>query len=248
MDHGGGTWEAGAKVAAEVLKVPFEKVSIDNGVDTRTTVFDVNTHATRGVYCGCGAIKYVAEKVKEMLLNYAATLFEDRPENLVLALNEELGQGIIYPIDLPEKYKTIAEIADHARINSVGTFVYTSTLRQKNCPPCFITYFTEVEVNTETGEISVPRVVMMGDSGTIINPELWKGQILGAYALGIGLGKLEDIPYNKESGKLNCNGLITDFKVPITTDMPHTDNITVEHAHTYEPTGPLVPKGLARLP
>lgn len=244
MDHGGGTWEAGAKVAAEVLKVPFEKVSIDNGVDTRTTVFDVNTHATRGVYCGCGAIQYVAEKVKEMLLNYAAILFEDRPENLVLALNEELGQGIIYPIDLPEKYKTIAEIADHARINSVGTFVYTSTLRQKNCPPCFITYFTEVEVNTETGEISVPRVVMMGDSGTIINPELWKGQILGAYALGIGLGKLEDIPYNKVSGKLNCNGMITDFKVPITTDMPHVDNIVVEHAHTYEPTGPFGAKGI----
>lgn len=244
MDHGGGTWEAGAKVAAEVLKVPFEKVSIDNGVDTRTTVFDVNTHATRGIYCGCGAIKYVAEKVKEMLLNYAAILFEDRPENLVLELNEELGQGIIYPIDLPEKFKTIGEIADHARINSVGTFSYTSTLRQKNCPPCFITYFTEVEVNTDTGEISIPRVVMMGDSGTIINPELWKGQILGAYALGIGLGKLESIPYDKVTGKLKCNGLITDFKVPITTDMPHVDNIIVEHAHTYEPTGPFGAKGI----
>ncbi len=244
MDHGGGTWEAGAKIAAEVLKVPFEKVSIDNGVDTRTTVFDVNTHATRGIYCGCGAIKYVAEKVKEMLLNYAAILFEDRPENLVLELNEELGQGIIYPIDLPEKFKTIGEIADHARINSVGTFSYTSTLRQKNCPPCFITYFTEVEVNTDTGEISIPRVVMMGDSGTIINPELWKGQILGAYALGIGLGKLESIPYDKVTGKLKCNGLITDFKVPITTDMPHVDNIIVEHAHTYEPTGPFGAKGI----
>jgi len=141
MDHGGGTWDAGAKVVAEVLKVPFEKISIDNGVDTRTTVFDVNTHATRGVYCGCGAIKFVAEKVKELLLNYAATLFEDRPENLALALNEELGQGVIYPEGLPENYKTIGEIADHARINSVGTFSYTSTLRQKNCTSLFYYLF-----------------------------------------------------------------------------------------------------------
>ncbi len=244
MDHGGGTWDAGAKVVAEVLKVPFEKISIDNGVDTRTTVFDVNTHATRGIYCGCGAIKFVAEKVKEMLLNYAATLFEDRPENLDLALNQELGQGVIYPKGLPENYKTIGEIADHARINSVETFSYTSTLRQKNCPPCFITYFTEVKVDTRTGEITVPRVVMLGDSGTIINPELWKGQILGAYALGLGVGKLESIPYDKITGKLKCNGFITDFKVPTTIDMPNTDNIIVDHAHTYEPTGPFGAKGI----
>ena len=244
MDHGGGTWDAGAKVAAEVLKVPFEKVSIDNGVDTRTTVFDVNTHATRGVYCGCAAIKFVAEKVKEMLLDYAATLFEDRPENLVLALNEELGQGVIYPRGLPENFKTIGEIANHARINSVCTLSYTSTLRQKNCPPCFITYFTEVKVNTETGEISVPRVVMFGDSGTIINPELWKGQILGAYALGIGLGKLESIPYDQSSGQLRCHGFITDFKVPTTLDIPDIGNIIVDHAHTYEPTGPFGAKGI----
>ncbi|MDD3656977.1 MAG: molybdopterin-dependent oxidoreductase [Atribacterota bacterium] len=244
MDHGGGTWEAGAKVAAEVLKVPFEKVSIDNGVDTRTTVFDVNTHATRGIYCGCAAIKFVAEKVKEMLLDYAATLFEDRPENLVLALSDKLGQGIIYPKDLPEKYKTIAQIADHARINSVATFSYTSTLRQKNCPPCFITYFTEVEVNTQTGDIAIPKVVMFGDSGTIINPELWKGQILGAYTLGIGLGKLESIPYDPLTGKLGCNGLLTDSKIPLATDMPYIDEIIVDHAHTYEPTGPFGAKGI----
>jgi len=244
MDHGGGTWDAGAKIAAEVLKVPFEKISIDNGVDTRTTVFDVNTHATRGVYCGCAAIKFVAEKVKEMLLDYAAKLFEDRPENLALVLNEELGQGVVYPRGLPENFKTIGEIANHARINSVCTLSYTSTLRQKNCPPCFITYFTEVTVNTRTGEICVPRVVMFGDSGTIINPELWKGQILGAYALGIGLGKLESIPYDKSSGQLKCRGFITDFKVPTTLDMPDKENIIVDHAHTFEPTGPFGAKGI----
>jgi xanthine dehydrogenase molybdenum-binding subunit len=188
----------------------------------------------------------VAEKVKEMLLNYVATLFADRPENLDLALNQELGQGVIYPKGLPENYKTIGEIADHARINSVGTFFYTSTLRQKNCPPCFITYFTEVEVDTRTGEITVPRVVMLGDSGTIINPELWKGQILGAYALGLGVGKLESLPYNKLSGKLECNRFIADFKVP-TTDMPDIDNIIVEHAFTYEPTGPFGAKGIGEV-
>ena len=51
MDLGGGTGEAAVKVVAEVLQLPYEKVDL-SVVDTRTTGYDVNTHATRGVYCG----------------------------------------------------------------------------------------------------------------------------------------------------------------------------------------------------
>ncbi len=244
MDHGGGTWDAGAKVVAEVLKVPYSKVSIYSGVDTRTTVFDVNTHATRGVYCGCGAIKYVAEKVKEILLNYAATLFKDLPENLELTCNEELGQAVICPRGIPQNYMTLGEIAEHAHITSWGTIAHTATLRQKNCPPCFITHFVEVEVNTKTGEIKVPRAVIMGDSGTIINPDLWEGQIIGAFSRGLGFSLLEETKYDLNNGKLECNGMITDYKIPTTIDMPKVGSITVRSAHTYEPTGPFGAKGM----
>lgn len=244
MDHGGGTWDAVAKVVAEVLKVPYEKVGIYNEVDTRTTVFDVNTHATRGVYCGCGAVKFVAEKVKEMLLNYAATLFKDLPENLELACNKKLGQGVIYPREIPENYMTLGEIAEHAHITSWGTIAYTATLRQKNCPPCFIAHFVEVEVNTKTGEVKIPRAVIMGDSGTIINPDLWEGQIIGAFSRGLGFSLLEETKYDLNSGGLECNGLITDYKIPTTVEMPKVDNIIVRSAHTYEPTGPFGAKGI----
>jgi xanthine dehydrogenase molybdenum-binding subunit len=244
MDHGGGTWDAAAKVVAEVLKVPFEKVGIYNGIDTRTTVFDVNTHATRGIYCGCGAVKYVAEKVKEILLNYAATLFKDLPDNLELAHNDELGQAIIYPKGLPENYKTVGEIAKTAQIKSWGTMAYTGSLRQKNCPPCFITHFVEVEVNTKTGEIKIPRVVIMGDSGTIINPDLWEGQIIGAFSRGLGFGLLEETRYELSTGKLECNGFITDFKTATTCEMPEIDQLTVLSTDTYEPTGPFGAKGI----
>ncbi len=244
MDLGGGTWDALAKIVAEVLKVPFEKIGIYNGIDTRSTVFDVNTHATRGVYCGGGAVKFVAEKVKEILLNYAATLFKDLPENLVLSCNKELGQAIIYPREIPENYKTIGEIAEYAHTTSWGTLAYTSTLRQKNCPPCFITHFVEVEVNTRTGEVKIPRVVIMGDSGTIINPNLWEGQIIGAFSRGLGFGLLEETDYHPEDGSLRCKGLVTDYKIPTTLEMPKIEDIIVRSAHTYEPTGPFGAKGI----
>ena len=244
MDHGGGTWEAGAKIVAEVLKVPYHKVGIYSGVDTRTTVFDVNTHATRGVYCGGGAIKYVAEKVKEILLNYAAVIFKDLPENLKLECNETLGQAIIYPRGIPENYITVGEIAELAHTTSWGTIAYTATLRQKNCPPCFITHFVEVEVDTRTGEVKIPKAVILGDSGTVISPDLWEGQIIGAFSRGLGFSLLEETKYNVADGRLECNGMITDYKIPTTVDMPKAENIIVRSAHTYEPTGPFGAKGI----
>jgi len=84
----------------------------------------------------------------------------------------------------------------------------------------------------------------MGDSGTVINPDLWEGQIIGAFSRGLGFSLLEETKYDLNNGKLGCNGMITDYKIPTTLDMPKIDNITVRSAHTYEPTGPFGAKGI----
>jgi len=84
----------------------------------------------------------------------------------------------------------------------------------------------------------------MGDSGTVINPDLWEGQIIGAFSRGLGFSLLEETEYDLNSGKLRCNGMISDYKIPSTLDMPKIDNIIVKSAHTYEPTGPFGAKGI----
>ena len=61
MDHGGGTLEAFAKIVAEALGVPLDKVNVAPG-RPRTTVYDVVTHATRGVYAGGGAVLKAAQR------------------------------------------------------------------------------------------------------------------------------------------------------------------------------------------
>ncbi|NIR16716.1 molybdopterin-dependent oxidoreductase, partial [Candidatus Bathyarchaeota archaeon] len=66
MDHGGGTLEAHAKIIAEELCVPLENVTIVRA-DTQTTVYDVCTHASRGIYSGGGAALKVARLVKEKI-------------------------------------------------------------------------------------------------------------------------------------------------------------------------------------
>jgi xanthine dehydrogenase molybdenum-binding subunit len=102
MDHGGGTLEAMAKMVAETLCVPLDKVNL-SPAETASTVYDVVTHATRGVYIGAGAAVKVAEQVRKELFETAARFMNVMPESLHLRLDEELGQGVVYVPSIPDR-------------------------------------------------------------------------------------------------------------------------------------------------
>jgi len=243
-DHGGGTWDAITKIVSDVLRVPLDKVEMSPS-DTRTTGYDVCTHATRGVYCGGGAANYVANKVKEKLLEVAGRILLENPIDLDLERDDELGQGVVCVKDFPSKRITIGEVAKTAQINSWGTIAYADSYRQKNCPPCFVTHFVEAEVNIRTGEIRFPRVLIYGDCGTPVNPDLVEGQLIGAFNRGMGFATYENTLYNEnEIGDLKCKGYLVDYKTPTSCEMPLVDNITVRLADTFEPTGPFGAKGI----
>ncbi|MEW6242920.1 MAG: xanthine dehydrogenase family protein molybdopterin-binding subunit [Bacillota bacterium] len=243
MDQGGGTWEAAAKVVAEVLKVPLDMVGISPS-DTRTTGYDVCTHATRGVYCGVGAVHHVAEQVRQKILEFAARILEQNPRDLSLARNEEIGQAVIYPTGLPDRYITLGEVAKTAQIKSWGTIAATDSYRQKNCPPCFVTHFVEVEVEKRTGRVRIVRAALLGDCGTPINPDMVKGQLIGGLCRGLAFALLEETAYDSNTGRLVCGGYLTDYKLPTACEMPAIDDIMVGFANTYEPSGPLGAKGI----
>ena len=75
MDHGGGTLEAHAKIIAEELSTPLDNINIITA-DTSTTVYDVCTHASRGIYSGGGAALKVAKQVKQKLRTFAARMLD----------------------------------------------------------------------------------------------------------------------------------------------------------------------------
>ncbi len=159
MDLGGGTLDALAKIVAEELKIPIEKVGI-SPTDTRTTIYDVCTHATRGVYCGGGAIHKVAGQVKEKLLEFASRILQAPSHALKMELDEEAGEGVVYVEGMPGKRITISEVAKTAQLSDWGTIAAVDSHRQVNCPPAFIAHFIEVEVDTETGVIKPTRAVL----------------------------------------------------------------------------------------
>jgi len=243
MDLGGGTLDALAKIVAEELKVPVEKVGI-SPVDTRTTIYDVCTHATRGVYCGGGAIHKVAGQAKEKLLEFASRILQAPPHALKMKVDEEAGQGVIYVEGVPGKRVTIGEVAKTAQLNNWGTIAAVDSHRQVNCPPTFIAHFIEVEVNTETGVITPTRAVLCSDAGRVINPELAEGQLYGGLYRGLGYALLEDTQYDEETGELTNKGFLTDFKMLTAEDMPKIENIQTYFTNTEEPTGPFGAKGI----
>jgi len=243
MDHGGGTLTAHAKIIAEELCVPLENVNIVQA-DTQTTVYDVCTHASRGIYSGGGAALKVARKVQDKLRDFAAKLLDAYPNAVKFRRDAEQGQGVIYAEGVEGREITFEEIASTARHKNWGTIASVESYRQPSCPPHFTGYFIEVEVDTWTGKVRPVRVVAGADIGTVINPDLAAGQIHGGFAMGWSMATIEDIPYDVETGDLMNRGFISDYKTPTPQDLTRLDDFVVFFADTYEPTGPFGAKGV----
>jgi len=243
MCHGGGTLEALAKIVAEEMGVPLSVVEM-SPADTRSTGYDVCTHATRGVYCGGATVQRAAKEAKKRLLEFASRLLEVNPEALRIRVDEACGQGVIHLEGAEGKSITVGEVAKTAQIKGWGTAIAVVSHRQVNCPPCFVTNFIEVEVDTETGQIRAVRAVAAVDAGTVINPDLTGGQLEGGLCRGIGLALMEDTPYDPETGELTCGGDITDYKTYTAADVPLVDDVSTFFTMTYEPSGPLGAKGV----
>lgn len=243
MDHGGGTQDAHIKIIAEELGIPSEYVNIIKA-DTGTTIYDVCTHASRGVYSGGGAALKVAKNVKEQLKEHAGKILDAYPHALNFRWNPEIQQAIIYAEGIEGREVSYRELAQIARYKNWSSVASLESYRQPSCPPHFTGYFVEVEVDTWTGKVQLKKVIAGADIGTVINPLLAAGQVHGGFAQGWSMTTLEDMNYHQESGDLMNHGFLTDYKTPSARDMPNLDDFYTFFADTYEPTGPFGAKGV----
>jgi xanthine dehydrogenase molybdenum-binding subunit len=242
MDHGGGTHEAIAKLVAEALCVPLDKVDLAPA-ETRSTVYDVCTHATRGVYAGGGAAVKAAETVREEIIETAAQFMEVMPGALELRLDPHLEQSVIYAPAIPDRRMTLGELATRCWSESRKTLAAVESYRATNCPPAYVTVFVEVEVDTWTGQVETKRAVMGSDCGTVINPKLAAGQLEGGLSMGAGYAVYEDAKWDAR-GHLESGGYWIDAKTPSIGESPYLENLEIQFADTYEPTGPFGAKGI----
>ena len=139
---------------------------------------------------------------------------------------------------------TVGELARYLHLNSLGTISSSQSMRQVNCPPAYVSYFVEVEVDTDTGQIHTRRAALGSDCGTVVNPALASGQLIGGLSKGQGYALTEDNQWDPETGELVSKGFWVDGKTPSMSESPKVGDIDTHFAHTYEPTGPFGAKGL----
>jgi carbon-monoxide dehydrogenase large subunit len=202
--HGQGHATAFAQVAADILGVPYEDVSVVFG-DTDTAPFGYGTFGSRSAVAGGSAVYAACQRVLEA------------------ARMKGGGEAGGAPLPLAETAARLGGLSETAAAETGGV-TYASG-----------TYAVVVEVDPDTGRVTVRRVIAVDDCGRVINPLLVEGQLHGAIAQGLGQALTEQVTYDEEGQPLAAS--LMDYAVPFATTMPAIVSGRVETPSPFNPLG-----------
>jgi xanthine dehydrogenase molybdenum-binding subunit len=225
-----------AQIAAEVLGVRYEDIHLVTG-DTDSTMFDTGIGASAGCYQVGHAVMKAAEEARRQLLDRAGKRLGLTPEEL------EVKDRRIYAKSEPQREISVGEVTKQATYNFEGEHLNISgkgSFSPTQSPPPFAAVFAEVEVDIETAEVKILKILYVNDSGRAINPTTVEGQIEGGIAQSVGYCLSEDYVINKETGVLESANFST-YKIPSTLDMPEMEVILYEES---VPSGPFGAKAV----
>jgi carbon-monoxide dehydrogenase large subunit len=229
VDMGQGTLTIAAQIAAEGLGVPIEWVKV-NTVDTDYSPYEWQTVASRLTWSMGNAILNAAREAKQQILQAVAEAWEEKPEDLDIVE----GKVVSYA---SEREVSLKDIAVYGVQKRDGTWVGGPVVGKGRFMPTYVTpldketgqgpravvHFTtgaqavEVEVDTETGEVQVLRIVAAFDVGRAINPDMVRTQMEGGAVQGMSTAMLEQIIL-KEGKPLNPT--FTDYRIATAVDAP----------------------------
>jgi CO/xanthine dehydrogenase Mo-binding subunit len=228
VDMGQGSDTAMAQIAGEVLNLPAESVTVVHS-DTDVTPYDMATLGSRSLFHVGNAVRLAAEEARAKLRALAA----------------EVGLEAEAPI---------AEVFRKKYGMQAGTVIGTGSFVPSYTPPDHATGLTpnatpfwmvggtgaEVEVDTETGQVRVPRLVNVADVGTPINPKIVETQLSGAAIMQLGFTLSERMDFDA-AGQLR-NASLAEYKIPGLLDLPR--EIVSEAVVAEQRTGPFGAKGV----
>jgi xanthine dehydrogenase molybdenum-binding subunit len=228
-------WGALSQICAEELGIRAEDVTIVTG-DTDVTLFEYGSDASRSTYAIGGATKRAAAQAKEQLLEHAAEMLDASIEDL------DVKDRRVYDKYHPDKSCAVADVC-YSAIYSFGhatNFSGKQSFEPMWNSPIYGAYFAEVEVDTLTGHVRVPRFLVAMDCGTAINPMAVEGQLEGGLQQGLGYALTEDYRINPKTGVVESTNYDS-YKVPGTLDMPKSEIVIVDKP---DPKGPFGAKGV----
>jgi CO/xanthine dehydrogenase Mo-binding subunit len=225
-----GTNTSFAQIAAEVLNVPLEMVNVTTG-DTRTAPYAGMSAGSKTTYTVGRAVKLAAEDARQQMLEIAARRFEAAPEEL------EMADGVVRLNGSDEKTLTFQRLG-RLSTNFAAPFpavVGRGAITTRKMAPGFTAQAAEVEVDPDTGEITLLGFAISQDAGFAINPLSVAGQMQGGASQGLGIALSEEMMYD-DQGRL-INGNLLDYRLPTTRDLPPIEAIIVEVPSEEGPYG-----------
>jgi putative selenate reductase molybdopterin-binding subunit len=237
-DLGTGSDTVLAQMAAEVLGVPIEDM-ITYSSDTDFTPFDKGAYASSTTYIS-GTAAVNAAKVVAWRIKVRATMMLGLPESEYETIRLADRQAIA-----PDgRSVSLADIAlDSLHKNNQEQIMGVASYVSPVSPPPFAAQFAEVTVDTETGQVTVDRLVMAVDSGVIINPLTASGQIEGGMTQALGYAVCEEMRYDEKGVALERD--FDRYHIFRADEMPELETIFVE---TFEPSHPFGVKAVAEIP
>ena len=245
VETGQGSLTVLGQIAAEALGIAADDVHVVSA-DTDTTPMDTGAIASRTTYVTGNAVRLAAEQALATLFEVAAPMLGVRPDQL------EARDRKIQVKGYPQRSLPIGNVANHAQVVKGQPAIGSASWNPPTVPMdpetgqgkpfntyVYATQIAEVDVDDETGEVNVIRIVAAHDCGTAINPMLVEGQVQGGISMGIGFALQEEILFDAAGRQVNPN--LTNYIMPTSLDMPE---IEVDIVDSYDPTGPFGAKGV----
>jgi CO/xanthine dehydrogenase Mo-binding subunit len=233
----GGSRASMAMMAAEVLGLPVEKVR-PIVADTASIGFSMLTGGSRTTFATGMAVTEAAQKIVEDLKRRAALLMDVSVDQVDFidgaAVCLDTGKGA--------QSLTVAQLAAKAA-QTGGPIGAQVSLNAQGAGPGFGAHVCDVEVDPETGHVTVLRYTAAQDVGKAIHPAYVEGQIQGGVAQGVGWALNEEYVFGAD-GRMENAGFL-DYRVPVASDLPMIDAIMVEVANPRHPFGA---KGVGEVP
>jgi len=234
-DLGTGLDTVVAKLAAETLRCPLERVAVVSG-DTDTTPFDKGAYASSGTYFSGNAALKAAQHLASQVLDVAAAILGEPPDALALE----------YPGRVVGKRGAVAfaDIARHAQAGEgPGELTGRASFTSSDHAIPYAAHFCEVAVNVRTGAIEVRRYRALHDCGTPINPELALGQVYGSILKSIGHTLYEEMVFDRAGRCLTTT--LGDYGVPTIQELPR--DVEAGFVVTKDPFGPFGGKSISEI-
>ena len=249
-DLGQGLKTVIAQIGAEVLGVPFENVMIDTA-DTDTGPHCMGTFASRATHRVGNAVIQAAEEARKIMLEVASDEMEVSPDDL-----ETDGEGNIRVKGSPDKSINVVDVALAAHfkygrtISGRGMFMKPKSevdpetgKMDPDSTEAHACTVAEVEVDTETGEVTVLSLKSAYEIGRQVNPALVEGQIRGGSVMGMAYALYESThPYYPSVDHMPTG--FSEYILPGPMELPEVESVVLEFPSV---NGPYGVKGLGEM-